>query len=38
MIKAMIVDDHIMVRESIKYFLEIDGDIKVIDEDSDVID
>lgn len=38
MIKAMIVDDHIMVRESIKYFLEMDGDIKVIDEASDGID
>ena len=38
MIKAMSVDDHIMVRESIKYFLEMDGDIKVIDEASDGID
>ena len=38
MIKAMIVDDHIMVRESIKYFLEMDGDIKDIDEASDGID
>ncbi len=38
MIKAMIVDDHIMVRESIKYFLEMDGNIKVIDEASDGID
>lgn len=38
MIKAMIVDDHIMVRESIKYLLEKDGSITVVDEAGDGID
>ncbi|NBJ91031.1 response regulator [Parablautia muri] len=38
MIKAMIVDDHIMVRQSIKYLLEMDGSIEVIDEANDGID
>lgn len=38
MIKAMIVDDHIMVRESIKYLLEKDGEIKVIDEANDGVE
>lgn len=38
MIKAMIVDDHIMVRESMKYLLENDGSVKVIEEANDGID
>ena len=32
MIQVMIVDDHKMVREGLKRILELDGDIKVIDE------
>jgi DNA-binding NarL/FixJ family response regulator len=34
MINAMLVDDHVMIREGIKQLLEFDGDIKVIAEAS----
>lgn len=34
-IKIMIVDDHILIRQGIKQLLESDGDIKIIDEAGD---
>lgn len=38
MIKVMIADDHSMVREGIKALLELDGDIRVIEEAIDGLD
>ncbi len=35
MIKVMLVDDHGMVREGLKYYLEVESDIEVIAEASD---
>lgn len=37
-IKVMIADDHSMIREGLKNLLELDGDIKVIQEAEDGID
>lgn len=34
-VKVMLVDDHAMVREGLKQLLELDGEIKVIEEASD---
>lgn len=38
MIKIVIVDDHLMVREGIKQLLELDGSIQVIGEASDGVE
>ena len=38
MINIMIVDDHSMIREGLKQLLELDGDMRVVEEASDGVE